>query len=64
MIPPNTTTVQRRQELHNAIGNIINSLHTIQTKESSWDSKILIMQNIAKLVPLIIRYMIYFKNVT
>ena len=54
---------QRRLELNNALANISNTLYHIQHKPCSWDQKMKAIQEIDKLIPLIIRYMIFFNNI-
>lgn len=56
------TQMEKRQAMHNAIANMINALHRIQNKPETWDVKIQVAQELGKLVPLIIRCLIYFKN--
>lgn len=53
---------QRRIEIQNALAQMSNTLYGIQHGKDSWDLRIKAMTQLRLLIPLIIRYMIYFKN--
>lgn len=54
---------ERKLQLSQALANISNALWGIQHRKYSWDEKIKSIQEIQKLLPLIIRCMVYFKNI-
>lgn len=51
-----------RKDLVNALAQASNALWQIQHKSDTWDTRIAMLQQLQKLVPLMIRYMVYFKN--
>ncbi len=53
---------QKRRELDNALSAITNAIWTMRNRNEPWDVQIKGLQEIAKLIPLCIRYMLYFKN--
>lgn len=54
---------KRRREMLNALAQMSNTLHAIQHKPITWENRIKYMQTLSKMIPPIIRYMIYFQNV-
>ena len=53
---------ERRRVLANTLANMSNALWRLQHKHESWDTKIQVMQEIGKLVPLVVRCLIFMKN--
>lgn len=52
----------KRRDLDNALATMSNVLWNIQHRTCTWKEKIRAIEEIRKIVPLVIRYMMYFDN--
>ncbi len=53
---------EKTRDYLNALATMSNALHAMQHRKDTWDARIKTVQEMQKLLPLIIRYQIWFKN--
>lgn len=61
MIPAKNEREDKRRDLNNALAGMSNVLWTIQHTAGTWRQRMQAMEQLAKTIPLVIRYMIYLE---